>query len=65
GWASLRSAPQGYTILEPLERKSFTRWGRRRMHLTLCGHAVHLSCWDSYFASLIDRSQPNQVCFFF
>ena len=38
------------------------RWGRQRLHIGLCGHAVHFSCWDAYFQSLIGRSNASQVC---
>lgn len=50
-------------ILSPLESKAFTRWGRQRLHVAQCGHAVHLACWDTYFASLLDRAMSNQVRF--
>lgn len=61
GWASVRDS-DGAEILEPLERKAFNKWGRERLHVSLCGHAVHFGCWDAYFASLMGRAMANQVC---
>ncbi|CAM9192647.1 unnamed protein product [Ascophyllum nodosum] len=60
GWASMRDS-DGDTILAPLETKAFERWGRQRLHIGLCGHAVHFACWDTYFASLVERSISRQT----
>lgn len=60
GWASMRDS-DGVPILEPLESKAFGRWGRQRLHVGLCGHAVHFACWDTYFASLLGRAMAHQV----
>ncbi|CAN0566001.1 unnamed protein product, partial [Laminaria digitata] len=59
GWTSTHNS-NGSAILEPLERRAFGRWGRQRLHMGLCGHAVHFSCWDTYFASLKSRSMASQ-----
>ncbi|CAN0217671.1 unnamed protein product, partial [Ectocarpus fasciculatus] len=52
GWASTRTQ-DGSVVLDPLETQAFRRWGRQRLHVGLCGHAVHFSCWDAYFKSLL------------
>ncbi|CAN0072267.1 unnamed protein product, partial [Hapterophycus canaliculatus] len=60
GWASTRTR-DGSVVLDPLETSAFHRWGRQRLHLGQCGHAVHLTCWDAYFQSLLGRHNSNQV----
>jgi hypothetical protein len=60
GWASLHSI-DGYPILQPLEPRAWQQWGRARMHVALCGHAVHQQCWNGYFATLRDKSAMGQV----
>lgn len=63
GWASTRNS-DGAVFLDPLESRAFGRWGRQRLHVGLCGHAVHFACWDTYYASLLGRASANQVCAF-
>lgn len=60
GWASARNS-DGVVILEPLEAKAFGRYGRQRLHIGLCGHAVHFACWDTYYASLLGRALAHEV----
>jgi len=60
GWCSLRSA-EGYVILKPWTEWAFMKWGRARPAVTSCGHAVHLDCWDTYFAAMLQRSEVNQL----
>ncbi|CAM9281630.1 unnamed protein product [Chrysoparadoxa australica] len=60
GWASLYSV-DGYVILEPVGAHSWHKWGRQRLQVGMCGHAVHYECWDVYYASLLGTSAANQA----
>jgi hypothetical protein len=60
GWASLHSV-DGYPILQELEPRAWQQWGRARMHVALCGHAMHQQCWNGYFATMRDKSAMGQV----
>ena len=42
-------------LIEPMRRYCFQQWGRTRLVVTLCGHAVHQDCWDAYYASVLQE----------
>ena len=42
--------------MTPVENYTWQRWGRGRLHVSFCGHAVHEACWDAYFANLVQHS---------
>jgi hypothetical protein len=54
GWVSEFNTDRG-RIVEPLAQYCFQQWGRQRLFVSFCGHAVHQDCWDSYYASLIQQ----------
>ena len=51
GWCS-EWTTDGQPILTPSSNYSWQRWGKTRLHVGTCGHAVHEDCWDSHFARL-------------
>lgn len=59
GWLSMTCA-NGRPLLQPAADYSWRKWGRQRVHLSLCGHAVHYDCWDAYFVLMLQRSESNQ-----
>lgn len=54
GWVSEFTADQA-RLIEPMRRYCFQQWGRTRLVVTLCGHAVHQDCWDAYYASVLQE----------
>ena len=43
-----------------LEECCFQRWGRARVYVASCGHSVHLACWDTYHANLMQAALSGQ-----
>ncbi len=53
GWVTVSSC------LLPLQKCAWGEWGRPRPHVSLCGHAIHMNCWDAYFASITQRCESD------
>lgn len=54
GWVSELTADQA-RLVEPMKRYCFQSWGRTRLVVSMCGHAVHQDCWDAYYASVLQQ----------
>lgn len=46
--------------LRPAIERAWQRWGRHRIHVSTCGHAMHPSCWETFFMSLLSKDYQNQ-----
>jgi len=58
GWINIRT-PKGRQQISPLRHQhAWQRWGKSRLHVSSCGHGVHLPCWDAYFARVL--STPSR-----
>ncbi len=55
GWATVSDC------LVPLETYAWSSWGRARPHVSLCGHAIHVKCWDAYFASVTEHYEADMM----
>ncbi len=55
GWATVLDC------LLPLQKCAWREWGRARPHVALCGHAIHVKCWDAYFASVVQRCESDMM----
>ncbi len=55
GWATVSGC------LAPLQTYAWSLWGRPRPHVSLCGHAIHLKCWDAYFASIVQQYESGAI----
>ncbi len=55
GWATVLGC------LLPLKKCAWREWGRARPHVALCGHAIHMKCWDAYFASIVQRCESDMM----
>jgi len=41
--------------LHPVDDFLFARHGATRLHASSCGHCMHFSCWNEYFANTVRR----------
>lgn len=46
--------------LRPVSSFLWRRWGKPRVHVSTCGHAVHPSCWDSFFGFLLNKALSGE-----
>ncbi len=53
GWATILDC------LVPLKTFAWSEWGRARPHVSLCGHAIHIKCWDAYYALTSQRCESD------
>ncbi|KAJ8609246.1 hypothetical protein CTAYLR_008064 [Chrysophaeum taylorii] len=47
--------------LRPVVDRAWRRWGKTRVHVATCGHAVHPGCWDKFFGSLLSKVVAGEL----
>lgn len=49
------------TSLHPVRELCFSAHGASRLHISTCGHAMHATCYDSFFSAQLARSLNQMV----